>query len=147
MCHVIINTANNPDSCFNILNFQDWCYRLYIKCSSEMQWLIIVLAYLGSKWTQFHASGWKCWCSTSFYLESCTWPETISWSIQQKNSECASDFVHPMQPSCPGLSLVKRARFTVMTLRQSNNSLNGKVRNNWDRWKAKSRACSFQDAF
>jgi hypothetical protein len=31
-----------------------------------------------------------------------------------------------MQPSCPGLSLVTRAVFTVMTLRQSNNPPNEK---------------------
>jgi hypothetical protein len=28
-----------------------------------------------------------------------------------------------MQPSCPGLSLVTRAGFTVMTLKQSSNSI------------------------
>jgi hypothetical protein len=32
-----------------------------------------------------------------------------------------------MQASCPGLSLVMRAGFTVMTLRQSNNAPTGKV--------------------
>jgi hypothetical protein len=32
-----------------------------------------------------------------------------------------------MQPSCPGLSLLTRAGFMVMTLRQSNNTPNGKV--------------------
>jgi hypothetical protein len=52
-----------------------------------------------------------------------------------------------MQPSCPGLSLVRRAGFKVMTLRQSNSPLNGKVqthwdRKRWDRWRAKSWACS-----
>jgi hypothetical protein len=31
-----------------------------------------------------------------------------------------------MQPSCPGTSLVKRAGFAVMTLRQSNSHPNGK---------------------
>jgi hypothetical protein len=32
-----------------------------------------------------------------------------------------------MQPSCPGLSLVTRAGFIVMTLRQNNSPPNGKV--------------------
>jgi hypothetical protein len=32
-----------------------------------------------------------------------------------------------MQPSCSGLSLVMRAGFMVMALRQSNNPSNGKV--------------------
>jgi hypothetical protein len=40
-----------------------------------------------------------------------------------------------MQPSCPGLALVTRAGFTVMTLRQSNSLPNGNLR-------AKSRAYS-----
>jgi hypothetical protein len=39
-----------------------------------------------------------------------------------------------MQPSSPVLSLVTRAGFMVITLRQSNNPPNGK-------WRAKSRAC------
>jgi hypothetical protein len=52
-----------------------------------------------------------------------------------------------LQPSCPGLSLVTRARFTAMALRQSNYPPNGKVqthrdRKRRDRWRAKSRACS-----
>jgi hypothetical protein len=52
-----------------------------------------------------------------------------------------------MQPSCPGLSPVKRAGFMVITLRQSNNPPNGKVQTHQDRkrrnrWRAKSRACS-----
>jgi hypothetical protein len=38
-----------------------------------------------------------------------------------------------MQHSCPGLSLVTRAGFTVRTLRQSNNPSNGKVQTHKDR--------------
>jgi hypothetical protein len=52
-----------------------------------------------------------------------------------------------MQSTSPGLSLVMRPGFIIMTLRQSNNPLNGKVqtprdRKRRDRWRAKSRACS-----
>jgi hypothetical protein len=52
-----------------------------------------------------------------------------------------------MQPSCPRISLVRRARFTIMTLRQSSRPPNGKVQTHRDRkrrgrWRAKSRACS-----
>jgi hypothetical protein len=36
------------------------------------------------------------------------------------------------QPSSPGLSLATRAGFTVMTLRQCNNPLNGKIRTHQD---------------
>jgi hypothetical protein len=35
-----------------------------------------------------------------------------------------------MQPSCPGLSLVTRDGFTVMTLKQSNNLPNGESKLN-----------------
>jgi hypothetical protein len=38
-----------------------------------------------------------------------------------------------MQPTCPGLSLVMRAGFTVMTQRQSNNPPIGKVQTHQDR--------------
>jgi hypothetical protein len=40
-----------------------------------------------------------------------------------------------MQPSCPGLSLMRKAGFTIMTLRQSNNPPNVKVdnRRDWER--------------
>jgi hypothetical protein len=52
-----------------------------------------------------------------------------------------------MQFSCPGLSLVTRAAFTVMTLRETNNHPNGKFKINSDRksqdwWRVKSKACS-----
>jgi hypothetical protein len=60
----------------SIYNFRDWCCHLYSSCSSVMQWMI-VLAYLGSQCTKFHASGSTCWFCTSFYLESCIWPDVI----------------------------------------------------------------------
>ena len=52
-----------------------------------------------------------------------------------------------MKPSCPGSSLVMRARFTVTNLRQSNNPPNGKApccqgQERPDRWKAMLRAWS-----
>jgi hypothetical protein len=51
--------------------------------------------------------------------------------------------VSDMPPSCPGLSLVTRAGFTVMTLRQSNNPPNGKDKIHRDRKRQdRRRACS-----
>jgi hypothetical protein len=38
-----------------------------------------------------------------------------------------------MQLSCPGLTMVPKAGFTVMTLRQTNNPPNGKVQTHRDR--------------
>jgi hypothetical protein len=45
---------------------------------------MIVLAYLGSQCTKFHAAGWKGWFLLSFYLGSCVWPDAISRWIQQR---------------------------------------------------------------
>jgi hypothetical protein len=120
-----------------IHNFRACCH-LYSSCNSMMQRHVIVLTYLGSLCSKVHTAGLTCWFFTSIYLELCIWPDAISLWIWQLN------FVQPMQPSCPGLSLVTRAGFTVMTLRQSNHPLHGTVqsrrdRERQDRWGAKSR--------
>jgi hypothetical protein len=44
-----------------------------------------MLAYRGSQCTKFHAVGWMCRFFTSFYLESYSWPDTISRWIGQRN--------------------------------------------------------------
>jgi hypothetical protein len=36
---------------------------------------MIVVAFLRSRCTKFHATGWTYWFFTSFYLESCIWPD------------------------------------------------------------------------
>jgi hypothetical protein len=54
---------------------------------------MVVLAHLGSQCTKFHAARWMCWFFMSFYLELCIWPDAISRWMQQRNSECASNFV------------------------------------------------------
>jgi hypothetical protein len=54
---------------------------------------------------------------------------------QQRVNVCEEFVRSPltMQPSCPGLSLVTRAGFAVMTLRHRNNLPNGKVQSHRDR--------------
>jgi hypothetical protein len=42
----------------DIHNLRDWCSHLYTSCSSAMQRLMIVLAYLRSQCTQFRADDW-----------------------------------------------------------------------------------------
>jgi hypothetical protein len=51
---------------------------------------MVVLAYLGSRCTKYHAAGWTCRCFMSFYLESCIWRDAISRWIRQRSSECAN---------------------------------------------------------
>jgi hypothetical protein len=53
---------------------------------------MIVLTYLGSQCTKFHAAGCDTLFFTSFYLDSCIWTGAILWWIWQRNSECASNF-------------------------------------------------------
>jgi hypothetical protein len=110
-----------------------------------MKLYVIVLAYFWRQSTKFQTVGYAWWFFTSFYLQSYIWPDMILRHIRQKNSKCASHFV---KPSCPGLSLVTRAEFVVMTLRQSNKPYNRKVQTHWlqkrrDGLRARSRrACS-----
>jgi hypothetical protein len=52
-----------------IYNFRDWCCHLYSRSSSVMQQYMTALTYFGSQRTKFHASVWKYWFFTSFYLE------------------------------------------------------------------------------
>jgi hypothetical protein len=82
-----------------------------------------VLAYLAYQCIEFQAAGGTYRFFTSFYLEYIIWPEAISQWIKQSVHHifCKS------REECNGLPLVTRAGFKVMTLRQSNNALNGKV--------------------
>jgi hypothetical protein len=38
---------------------------------------VLTYSYLGNQCTKSEAAGWKCWALTSFYFESCIWPEAI----------------------------------------------------------------------
>jgi hypothetical protein len=98
---------------------------------------MIVLAHLGSQVFKISHS----WVAVQiFYILLFG---VMMWLHDRYNKGTAT-----MQPSYPKFLLATRAGFAVMTLRQSsNNPLDGKVQTNrdwnkWDRWTAKSRACS-----
>jgi hypothetical protein len=116
---------------------------LYSTCISMIQWQIIVLAYLRSQCTKFHAAGLMCWIFMPFYLVMCIWAYAISWWIQQ--GACIK--------FCANLG--KSATQTVALIRQvfRENSMshtrvsewNARFREGqktWDRWRAKSGASS-----
>jgi hypothetical protein len=63
---------------------------------------MIVLAYLGSQCQKFHTAGYTSPFFTSFYLETCIWPDAVSWWNRQRNSECASNFVQISDLSVQG---------------------------------------------
>jgi hypothetical protein len=70
----------------DINNFRNGRCHLYRSCSSAMQRYMIVLAYIESQCTKFHAAELTCWFFTSSYMRSCIWPDAISWLIRQTNS-------------------------------------------------------------
>jgi hypothetical protein len=47
---------------------------------------VIGQTYFGSQCTKYHATGWMCGFFMSLYLESCMWPDEISWWIRHRNS-------------------------------------------------------------
>jgi hypothetical protein len=51
-----------------IHNFRDryWCCHLHSSCGRAIKRQIIVLAYLVTQFTKFHAVDWKCWFLHSF---------------------------------------------------------------------------------
>jgi hypothetical protein len=62
-------------------------------------------------------------------------PRILTADQKQQRVNVSRSFVRSpptMSPSCPRFSLVMRAGFTVMILRQSNSSPNGKVLIHWD---------------
>jgi hypothetical protein len=59
---------------------------IIFRISSVIKRYVIVLAYLESQCTKFHAAGWTFWFLTSFYLESCIWPDKILIWTRQRNS-------------------------------------------------------------
>jgi hypothetical protein len=63
-------TVNNVWRNFGFQNLWSWCCHLYSSCSSVMQRLIIVLAYLCNQHTKFHSARWMRWFFKSFYLQS-----------------------------------------------------------------------------
>jgi hypothetical protein len=105
----------------SIHNFRDWRCHLYSSCSSMMQQYMIVLSYLGSQHTKYHAAQWTCWLFTSFYLESCIWPDVISQWSQQRNSKCAQFCENLGTSATETLAMIKQAF--------------GKVPTQWDRKK------------
>jgi hypothetical protein len=107
---------------------------------------MIVLAYPGTQCTNFHAAGWMWWFLRPFIC-SCVSGTMQFLTADQKQQRVSFVRLPPMmQSSCPGLSMVTRDGFLIMSLRQSNNPPNGKVqtyldRKRRDKWEAKPRAC------
>jgi hypothetical protein len=97
---------------------------------------MIVLAYLGSQSTTFHAAGWMCWFFTSFYLELCIWPDVMSRWIWQRNSIkfCANLIKSEMETLA-----MTRQMFREESTRSKWKSPTHRDRKWWDRWRAKSK--------
>jgi hypothetical protein len=98
-----------------------------------------VLTYLGNHCTKFEAAGWKCWALTSFYFESCIWPEAILRRIRQRM--CIQFFENL------GKSVTKTLAMTVQAFGEKAWAVHGEselpeTEERRDRRRVKSKACS-----
>jgi hypothetical protein len=95
---------------------------------------MVVLAFLGSQCTKFHAAGWTCWFLASFYLESCG--EILRWIRQRNNIKLCVDLGDLGDPDNDYISAQGRKH------KPYTESLTHRDRKRRNRWRAKQRAHS-----
>jgi hypothetical protein len=111
---------------------------------SILDWLI--LAYLGSQYTEFHTAGWMCWFVMSFYLEFFIWPDAVlQWIWQWVYIKFCANLKKKKKKSTKTLAMIrqvlgKKAWVVCRCLnRKVQTHLDWKRR---DKWRAKSNAHS-----
>jgi hypothetical protein len=96
-----------------------------------------VLAYLGDQCTTFYAAGSTCWFLMSFYLESCIWHDAISGSSEDAACQRLREALSDRLSRCNVLVQGQQQQFSKLKVQTHRD------RKRRDRWRAKSRACTF----